>query len=84
MKKLIILIASFIVGIICSVGLTGPQTPARVPEKVNEHVIVSSEDAAQRFSSARTNKDLFGTEEEVSASRSENQKTLTDSGGNTT
>lgn len=57
MKKLLFLIASFIVGIICSVGLTGPQTPAHVPEKINEHVIVSSEHATQRISSAPANKD---------------------------
>ena len=57
MKKLPFPIASFVVGIICSVGMTGHPTPARVPDKVNKHVIVSSAFAAQRIWSAGTNKD---------------------------
>ena len=47
MKKLLFLIASFVAGIICSVAMTGPQTPAHVPDKVNEHVIVSGGHAEQ-------------------------------------
>jgi len=57
MKKLMFPIASLVVGIICSVSMTGHQTPVRAADKVNEQVIVSNEDSAKRLSSARKDKD---------------------------
>jgi hypothetical protein len=75
MKKLLFPLASLVVGIICSVAITGHSSPMFVPDQVDERPRTTFGDGVIKYAPVRTNINADQDEKEFANEVSEIHKT---------